>query len=123
MHSSAARTHHCLLPCIRPSVPWNPSCLQLRELVPSSAAMKGPDGSDMKRPKHVVLSDTISLLRHLQERVRPQHSRQPLSLHEHQLFQLHPSLQVVCITALLFPTDPPVVDLRRCATMSWSCTS
>jgi hypothetical protein len=36
--------------------------------------MKGPDGSDMKRPKHVVLSDTISLLRHMKDRVREQHT-------------------------------------------------
>eukprot|EP00775_Hariotina_reticulata_P005994 gene5994-6232_t len=41
---------------------------ELRDLVPASAAMKGPDGSDMKRPKHVVLSDTISLLRHMKDR-------------------------------------------------------
>eukprot|EP00878_Enallax_costatus_P001639 GHUV01001791.1.p1 GENE.GHUV01001791.1~~GHUV01001791.1.p1 ORF type:complete len:387 (+),score=123.59 GHUV01001791.1:106-1266(+) len=41
---------------------------ELRELVPSAATMKGPDGGDMKRPKHVVLSDTISLLKHLQQK-------------------------------------------------------
>lgn len=43
---------------------------ELRELVPSAATLKGPDGADMKRPKHVVLSDTISLLKHLQDKVR-----------------------------------------------------
>jgi hypothetical protein len=32
--------------------------------------MKGPDGGDTKRPKHVVLSDTISLLRQLKQKVR-----------------------------------------------------
>lgn len=44
---------------------------ELRELVPSAATLKGPDGGDMKRPKHVVLSDTISLLKRLQEKVCP----------------------------------------------------
>ncbi len=43
--------------------------LQLRELVTSTGTMKGPDGADMKRPKHVVLSDTINLLKNLKERV------------------------------------------------------
>lgn len=43
---------------------------ELRELVPSAATMKGPDGADMKRPKHVVLSDTISLLKSLQHKAR-----------------------------------------------------
>lgn len=46
------------------------SCLpQLRDLVPSAGAVRGPDGSDMKRPKHVVLSDTITLLKALRDKV------------------------------------------------------
>lgn len=52
------------------------SVLQLRELVPPSASVKGPDGGDIKRPKHVVLSDTIALLRHLKEKVCPTQSQQ-----------------------------------------------
>eukprot|EP00879_Flechtneria_rotunda_P025524 GHRR01027125.1.p1 GENE.GHRR01027125.1~~GHRR01027125.1.p1 ORF type:complete len:302 (+),score=54.28 GHRR01027125.1:221-1126(+) len=43
---------------------------ELRDLVPPASAVKGPDGSDLKRPKHVVLSDTISLLRTLREKVQ-----------------------------------------------------
>jgi hypothetical protein len=43
--------------------------MQLRELVPSAGAVKGPDGADMKRPKHVVLSDTIALLKALKDKV------------------------------------------------------
>jgi hypothetical protein len=43
--------------------------LQLRELVPSAGAVKGPDGGDTKRPKHVVLSDTIALLKALKDKV------------------------------------------------------
>uniref|UniRef100_A0A383VKF3 BHLH domain-containing protein n=1 Tax=Tetradesmus obliquus TaxID=3088 RepID=A0A383VKF3_TETOB len=41
---------------------------ELRELVPSAGAVRGPDGSDMKRPKHVVLSDTITLLKALRDK-------------------------------------------------------
>jgi hypothetical protein len=44
---------------------------QLRDLVPSQGALRGPDGSEMKRPKHVVLSDTIRLLKRMQEQVSP----------------------------------------------------
>lgn len=42
---------------------------ELRKLVPSGATLQGPDGVDLKRPKHVVLSDTISLVKRLQEKV------------------------------------------------------
>lgn len=41
---------------------------ELRDLVPSAGAVRGPDGSDMKRPKHVVLSDTITLLKALRDK-------------------------------------------------------
>lgn len=58
-----------VLPCGCPSVLLS-AVLQLRDLVPPSASVKGPDGGDIKRPKHVVLSDTIALLRHLKEKVR-----------------------------------------------------
>lgn len=46
------------------------SSVQLRELVPPSTSVKSPDGGDVKRPKHVVLSDTIALLRLLKDKVR-----------------------------------------------------
>jgi hypothetical protein len=32
--------------------------------------VKGPDGGDTKRPKHVVLSDTIALLKALKDKVK-----------------------------------------------------
>jgi hypothetical protein len=44
--------------------------MQLRELVPAhphSAATQ--EGADSKRPKHVVLSDTIALVKELQGKV------------------------------------------------------
>lgn len=60
--------------------------LQLRDLVPPSAAVKGPDGGDAKRPKHVVLSDTIALLRHLKEKVQQDElERQRLQLVQQQM--------------------------------------
>lgn len=45
--------------------------LQLRDLVPpsSSANNSQQDGLDNKRPKHVVLSDTIALVKDLQDKV------------------------------------------------------
>lgn len=60
--------------------------LQLRDLVPPSASVKGPDGADAKRPKHVVLSDTIALLRHLKEKVQQDElERQRLQLVQQQM--------------------------------------
>lgn len=44
--------------------------LQLRDMVPpQSANSAAQDGTDSKRPKHVVLSDTIQLIRDLQDKV------------------------------------------------------
>ena len=44
--------------------------LQLRDLVPPSAANNSQqEGLDNKRPKHVVLSDTIALVKNLQDKV------------------------------------------------------
>lgn len=45
--------------------------LQLRDLVPPSSSANNPqqDGMDNKRPKHVVLSDTIALIKDLQDKV------------------------------------------------------
>lgn len=45
--------------------------LQLRELVPSQSSDGPPQegNSDSRRPKHVVLSDTIALVKDLQIRV------------------------------------------------------
>lgn len=46
--------------------------LQLRDLVPPSAANNSQqEGLDNKRPKHVVLSDTIALVKDLQDKVCP----------------------------------------------------
>lgn len=47
------------------------AALQLRDLVPpsSSANNSQQDGLDNKRPKHVVLSDTIMLVKELQDKV------------------------------------------------------
>lgn len=45
--------------------------LQLRELVPGNAnSTAAHEGADSKRPKHVVLSDTIALVKELQGKVR-----------------------------------------------------
>ena len=44
--------------------------LQLRDLVPPSYCNNSQqDGLDNKRPKHVVLSDTIVLVKDLQDKV------------------------------------------------------
>lgn len=45
--------------------------LQLRDLVPPSSPANSSqqDGLDNKRPKHVVLSDTIALVKELQDKV------------------------------------------------------
>ena len=44
--------------------------LQLRDLVPPSATSTAQqEGFDNKRPKHVVLSDTIALVKELQDKV------------------------------------------------------
>ena len=46
--------------------------LQLRDMVPpQSPNSVAQDSSDLKRPKHVVLSDTIQLVRDLQQQVPP----------------------------------------------------
>ncbi len=45
--------------------------MQLRDLVPPQSSMISPaDKDDSKRPKHVVLSDTIALVKELQVKVR-----------------------------------------------------
>lgn len=43
--------------------------LQLRDLVPAQPLTSQQDGLDNKRPKHVVLSDTIALVKELQDKV------------------------------------------------------
>lgn len=46
--------------------------VQLRDMVPpQSPNSAAQDGLDSKRPKHVVLSDTIQLIRDLQHKVAP----------------------------------------------------
>lgn len=53
--------------------------MQLRDLVPPSAANNAQqDGFDNKRPKHVVLSDTIALVKELQDKVCCQISFHPV---------------------------------------------
>lgn len=48
---------------------------QLRDLVPpQSANSAAQDGTDSKRPKHVVLSDAIQLIRDLQQKVLAAHA-------------------------------------------------
>ena len=45
--------------------------VQLRDMVPpQSANSLAQDSTDFKRPKHVVLSDTIQLVRELQQQVQ-----------------------------------------------------
>lgn len=45
---------------------------QLRDLVPPQSHNSAvQDSTDSKRPKHVVLSDTIALVRELQNKVAP----------------------------------------------------
>ena len=43
--------------------------LQLRDLVPPQPLTSQQEGLDNKRPKHVVLSDTIALVKELQDKV------------------------------------------------------
>ena len=43
--------------------------LQLRDLVPPQPLNSQQEGLDNKRPKHVVLSDTIALVKELQDKV------------------------------------------------------
>ncbi|KAK9792974.1 hypothetical protein WJX73_004661 [Symbiochloris irregularis] len=51
---------------------------ELRDMVPpQSANSAAQDGTDSKRPKHVVLSDTIQLIRDLQDKARLSSSPQP----------------------------------------------
>jgi hypothetical protein len=86
----------CVGSCLWPLQFSSPCCpvspllfLQLRDLVPPSAAVKSPDGGDAKRPKHVVLSDTIALLRHLKEKVQQDElERQRLQLVQQQMAAL-----------------------------------
>lgn len=48
-----------------------PIAVQLRDLVPPQSHNSAvQDSQDSKRPKHVVLSDTIALVRELQSKVR-----------------------------------------------------
>ncbi len=50
--------------------PWGVLRMQLRELVPAHPHSAAPqEGADSKRPKHVVLSDTIALVKELQGKV------------------------------------------------------
>ena len=44
--------------------------LQLRELVPARGKDAAAEGADSKRPKHTVLSDTITLLKDQRSQVR-----------------------------------------------------
>ena len=56
--------------CLAPAVPDNMR-VQLRDMVPpQSANSLAQDSTDFKRPKHVVLSDTIQLVRELQLQVQ-----------------------------------------------------
>ncbi|KAA6418810.1 MAG: hypothetical protein FRX49_11167 [Trebouxia sp. A1-2] len=57
---------------------------ELRDLVPPSAANNSQqEGLDNKRPKHVVLSDTIALVKDLQDKARLGEVNQPAKQEDH----------------------------------------
>lgn len=58
---------------------------ELRDLVPPSSPANSSqqDGLDNKRPKHVVLSDTIALVKELQDKARLGEVNQPAKQEEH----------------------------------------
>ena len=58
-----------------PRLRWLLGAPQLRDLVPPQSHNSAvQDATDSKRPKHVVLSDTIALVRELQSKVAPGHA-------------------------------------------------
>ena len=69
-HDDTLKYFACALPVLWKTSSYSGVAVQLRDLVPpQSQAAISADKDESKRPKHVVLSDTIALVKELRVKV------------------------------------------------------